>query len=233
MNASLFPTPARVTRSLVSILGLLFSVAALFQIAYWSYGWENPFGIARIFNMDHEMSLPNWFSTVLLAWIGLLALVAGRAAPALRVPWTVAAVLAFGLSAEETLSLHEHFNQYRHFISGPWGYYPWTIGAAPLVLIVALSSIHVLRKLPSHTALQLIMAGGLYVSGALGLELLAGWWLTSHPGISLFFTLCTMFEESLEMLGLILAQHALLDYIVAQSSESVVRTNMRASENRP
>lgn len=51
-------------------------------------------------------------------------------------------------------------------------YFAWVIPYAVFAVVVAVAFVRFLGHLPSRTRLGFLVSGGLYVSGALGLELL-------------------------------------------------------------
>ena len=65
--------------------------------------------------------------------------------------------------------------------------------------------------LPDPTRLRLIIAGMVYVTGALGMELVGGWhWDTFGGGDTLGYGAITTVEELLEVTGLALLIYALV-----------------------
>ena len=64
-----------------------------------------------------------------------------------------------------------------------------------------------------------IIAGCLYVSGALGMEMVGGNYRDMVGEVDLNYGLITSFEETLEMAGIILFIYGLLDYLRSLSNK--------------
>ena len=88
-----------------------------------------------------------------------------------------------------------------------------------LIIFLAVFYSRFLFKLPKATRISFIIAGLIYITGLLGIEMLGGYYYELHAGESLTYSLITTLEESLEMLGLILFIRALLDYLSVHFSE--------------
>jgi hypothetical protein len=101
---------------------------------------------------------------------------------------------------------------------GPF-HYAWSVLGVVFVLAFALVYLPFVLRLESSTRRLFIVSGGLYVGGALGMELVQGW----HDGlygINGTTALITTVEEVLEMLGIVVFIYALLSRL--GSYEAVV-----------
>ena len=77
-----------------------------------------------------------------------------------------------------------------------------------------------LRRLPADTRRRFLVAGFIYVSGSLGLEMLGGNYEFVQGKRDLAFGLLGVAEETCEMLGTILFLRALLLYLSRRISHS-------------
>lgn len=96
-----------------------------------------------------------------------------------------------------------------------------------VVLAIGVSYIPFLFGLPRGIRRLIVIAGSLYVSGALGVELIEGWHYAAHDEIEdLVYELLVTFEESLEMLGTIVSCYALLLFLADQLKGGAVQISI-------
>lgn len=186
-----------------------------------------PFSAAT--NLVGEFNIPATYNALLLLlvslvlwWIGRLS--AGQTYPPARV-WTVLSGLAFYLTLDEYFTLHErligplrrllHLNGYL--------YYAWVVPYGLLALLLAISLGRFLLRLPSRTRNGMVLAGIVYVTGALGLEMLeakiaslgdSAVMVVGHlQSAQLAMTELIALEEFMEMSALVLLIATLLHYV--------------------
>ena len=68
-------------------------------------------------------------------------------------------------------------------------------------------------KLPARTKWLFILAGMIYLNGALGLEMVGGYLMKIYGKDSSQYVIETIAEESLEMLGILIFINALMGYL--------------------
>jgi hypothetical protein len=76
-----------------------------------------------------------------------------------------------------------------------------------------------LVKLPRRTAVRLVIAGGLYVGGALICEMAGSFLADLHGGETLAYALMYTMEETLEMLGVAYLIFTLLSHLAETEPE--------------
>lgn len=146
----------------------------------------------RQFNMDGELNLPSWWSSVILVvtagvCVGLWQTTARLGRPSVQ--WLVIAIGFLGLSAEEVASIHEDVGN--AVGGGTDGVSVWPLVYLPLVVGGAWMLVRAVRDLPRLLAL-IALAGLFCYIGVLAVEVLALGYESSAT-IAL--------EENLEMLG--------------------------------
>jgi hypothetical protein len=170
------------------------------------------------FDVTTESSIPTWYSSfaLLLACV-VLALIA-RAKylerNRWRMHWLVLCLLFLGLSIDEIAMGHEMVNTAMSWVVDGHGLFfnPWVIPAAIFVGVVGLSYLPFLLHVERRSAVLFLLAGALYVGGALGIDGLGGD-LAEHFGShSIQVNTSECIEELFEMLGQLLFIYALLDY---------------------
>lgn len=151
-------------------------------------------------SLSYEANVPTWFSSSLL----LACAVAAWAIPGRH--WKLIGGLAAYMSLDEAAELHENLGG--HFSSVI--YFDWVIPAALIVAAVVIAFVPFIRTLDPRTRWRLIMAGAIYVGGALVMELPLGWWTQAHGMDTFGYALIDWVEETMEMVGATLAFAALL-----------------------
>lgn len=176
--------------------------------------------VARLFNMDGEQNVPAWYSaSVLLACAGLALLVglAGRGADArLRSHWFGLAALLTFLSVDEAVAIHEGLasplTDSLDLERDRWRNWAWVLPYSLFAVVFALVSIPFLRALPRSTAKGLVVAGALFVTGAVGLELI-GAQAYGDFGDSTGYLALVAAEETIEMVAVVVLVFTLLCHL--------------------
>ncbi len=180
------------------------------------------------FDVSEENTVPTWFSTVLMVSCAGLLIYIGKIRRANNCSfhrhWTLLGAIFVGLSIDEASSFHERFFWLTHQLWDVGGllYYGWVIPGMFFVLILGIVYYKFLFSLPSTTRVQCILAGSLFVLGALGLEMLAGRHDYIYGSENLLYHVYSHLEESLEMIGVIILLDALLRYLKDQTDKMVV-----------
>ena len=165
--------------------------------------------LVALFSLSWEGNLPTWYSSALLLACAItLFLIAGSAARREARYWSLLAAVFGYLSIDEAVGLHEQLNDVVH-LSGPL-YFGWIVPAGIAVALLGLAYLRFLRALPSETRRRFLVAGALYVAGALFMEIPLGLWTEAHGDGNLGYALIDFAEESLEMIGATLFLVALL-----------------------
>jgi len=172
----------------------------------------------RTFSLDREANVPSWFSSaLLLTAAALLAVVAvdalARKAPWAR-HWAGLSLVFVALSLDETAEIHERIGSWLRahlHLHGPL-HYAGVVPALALALFVGVAYLRFLRALPRLTRLGILLAAGVYIFGAAGVEAASGWWAEGHGSRSTAFLLVSTIEENLEMIGTTLFILVLLSY---------------------
>lgn len=178
-----------------------------------------------VFDLDEEESVGTWFSTLLLFVAGILTILTGRLAPSTQGRWTNAwTLLGAGfilLSIDEVAGFHETVNTLVKSVH-------WTAFGGAAVLLAALVFVPFLRALPSRTRWLFLLAGAVYVGGAVGVE--AGTLYHEVNGLlnTLGYNLWTAVEEFMEMAGVILFIRALLSHIEVELGGAAVWVELGA-----
>lgn len=118
------------------------------------------------------------------------------------------------LSIDEMLELHGHFvrlTQRLLDLSG-FGTAYWTIPYLIATIILFLSLVKFLNELPKRTLKLFVLAGIIFISGSVGMEIIGGR-VEEIIGIqNITYLFCYTVEELLECIGVIIFIYALTSY---------------------
>lgn len=230
------PWPVRVA---IILLGLVLVVVALHLLTQWLMNRSAVEAIVRhdlptyrlryrLLNMDREMSLPAWFSSVLLCGVGLAMWVAAwvhrQHMTKGVLGWGVLGLFFIGLSLDESAAIHEVLVPRAQAILGEYAtgllFYAWYVPVLLACSILLAILWPFLRSLPRRTFWLLALGVAVYVCGAVVFESLMGMAVEpsgvdepplQNPPLHMVFLL--VMEEALEMVGITLLLYAMLDYL--------------------
>lgn len=211
--------PRRVLQVLTAT-ALAFALGNLaIQLVRYRFGGLVPTNILHLFDLNREANFPTLFAVALLALAAALlfaiAATTRRLARPYATHWYVLAALFGCLAVDEFVQLHELGSSLLARalgVSDVRSYFLWVVPAALVLLGVGAAFLRFLIHLPRQLRQRLLLAAGIFVGGALGLETVAAihavFFGISNLPHSLIFTA----EELLEMLGVIVLIWTLLHY---------------------
>lgn len=186
-------------------------------------------GFVPLFDFDREGNLPAFVSTMLLllcaALAGLIGWTLRRQKDLRWIGWIGIAVLFIYVSLDETISIHEQLivpTRVHWGLSG-YLYFGWVIPYGIFVCILVIGYGRFVQRLPTHVRRIVILSAAVYLTGALGMELVGGRYFDFvDEQLNLTYALITTTEELLEMAGAILFVTAELMYIQSQLLEVTI-----------
>lgn len=206
-------------RSMFTVVVCLAALGLAASIAhdFWIYDGPNPDLSAKIWllDVDFEGSAFTWFSIIMAFFIAQTAYRCG-VDDALEngrfwFHWYLLALLFLLVSFDDFATLHEKFDIAINKRFQPTGilYHLWAVPAGILSVLGIVAFLPFIRSFPPRISLQLILAAVLFLTGAVGLELLGGN-VRYQVGVdTLRYRLFTNAEEGLEIAGLLTFIHAL------------------------
>ncbi|MDV6033720.1 MAG: hypothetical protein F9B45_27225 [Phycisphaera sp. RhM] len=221
------PRPTTVTISqrtpwFLAVIAIVFLVLTATAHLMLGPGTASLMGFRQLVDVDAEGNLPTWFAAALLHLAALLAWsISIKDAPENRLSWQAIAVLLLLMGIDEVASIH---NAPSRIVGELFGnrsgimMNAWVIPAAILCLLVAVFFVRFLSRQPKWLAIGLITAAGLFVFGAIVLEMAstyveyetAGHDYDGDRHYSLTFELIAVGEELFEYAGVILTISLLL-----------------------
>jgi hypothetical protein len=215
----------RVRRNLIPLrplfvgLGTIWLVLILASIAQDVLGLSDT-GVGTLFDVDSEKAFYTWYSQLLLSTsgilLGMIALARGDAVRRIRLHWAIFSGLLFFASLDEAIGIHEHLGMVLHQALHTRGlfFFPWTIPYGLAVAAGLFAALPFFRSLPRSVAIRFGVAAGVYLSGAIGCEMIGGLFMEEGPDYEGGPVLQVMktTEEALEGLGGLIFLHSLLGY---------------------
>lgn len=177
------------------------------------------------FDLDQEANVPTYYSSFLLlttaALLAMIGLVKARNGDAWSRQWNFLALGFFLLSLDETAAMHERLIRIFRDWFNPTGlfYFGWVLAAIPLLVILGVAYYRFFLSLPQATRRRLLLAVCVFLAGAIGMEMLGGWFEQTYGAQHPAENVLTTIEESLELFGVILFIHALLAYMAENIKE--------------
>ncbi len=184
------------------------------------WGHTNFYGLKKFF-FDHEESIPTYFSAINLLFAGLLLGLITNLKSKINDPftmhWKILSILFILLSIDEIAAFHEmaidplirtyQFSGYMRF--------PWVILGLIFMAGFSLYYYQFLKALPRPYIKGFFYSCLIFLSGAIGLEIISAKIFISleQSPKDLMYNLVTTFEESCEMLGIIMFINVLLSYL--------------------
>lgn len=220
--------PSSIARILGIIAIILVFASVGGQLTRFITGHGYVHGLVPLFNVDGECNIPTYFSSILLLISALLLFIITSIEIKLKTShalyWGILSCGFLLMAIDEALFLHERLiNPMRHILGyGNYGEgasnlgvfnFAWVIPAIVLILILAFYFRRFFLRLPKKSRLTFLIAALLYIGGAIGFELIGGYYCELHGETNLTYSMITTVEESLEMTGSIVFIYGLLLHI--------------------
>jgi hypothetical protein len=181
--------------------------------------------IARRFTVDSEGSVPAWYSSNLLlvasALLAVVATVAFNERDRWWKHWAALSAMFCLLSLDEAASFHESLilPLRTHFGANGIFFFAWVIPGVFFVGAVGLAFLKFVLNLDTKTRNRFVLAGSLFVGGALGMEFVGGAFIDALGEGHILHIGAAAIEETLEMLGVTLFIIAILKHLETRVGE--------------
>ena len=207
------------SRKIARTLAFIAVALVVFSVSVSAYEVISGTEILNKLDVDWEGSLPSYFSSLLLigssVLLGIIAFHKKANRDDYSLHWLGLSIIFFLLSIDETVAIHEGFVYPLQDLLGASGffYYAWVIPGIICVGIFGLAYWRFVMHLPPKARKLFILAGMIFLSGAIGMELIGGKWADTIGIENLVYVLIVTVEESLEMTGIVVFIYALLQYL--------------------
>jgi hypothetical protein len=190
------------------------------------------------FDFNGESNIPAFFSSIILLIAGGLLLLIHtqqknytESKPTRH--WLILGWIFMFMAVDENVQIHEHIAdfvrpQLGNDLSGLL-HWAWVVPYAILTLAVVAYFIGFVLRLPPYTRNLIIVAGALFVTGALGLELVEGYLYKRYGIDHLYNRILYCIEELMEMTGVVLFIYALLYYLAMHRTQVTIELDERSA----
>lgn len=178
-----------------------------------------------LFYLDTEANIPTYFSSMQLLFAALLLTVIAackrRERDLFAHHWSILAAGFFMMSIDEFCQFHERLVKPVKMVLhenrlGIWSA-AWVIPAIIGCVAIGLFFWKFLARLPKTTRREFIMAAGLFLGGAIGVEMIEGRHSELYGNKNMGFMLYVTIEEGMEMTGTLYFIRSLLRYLGSNS----------------
>lgn len=216
---SVLVQPSMVIRILGTIVVIL--ICAGIAVSYFRSitGRSFAYGLVPAFELYRENNIPTFFSSVLMlisaGLLGIIAISKRRRRDMYSTHWLILSIIFLCLSIDEVASLHDLLTKpLRHALnlSGIL-HFSWVIVGFIFVLFFMIFYLRFFFSLPSRIRYYFLISAFFLIGGAIGVELIGGYYIDIHRTWDLTYGFITTVEESFEMIGVLLFVIGLLKYI--------------------
>lgn len=181
--------------------------------------------IIRWFDFNLESNVPTWFSLIILFFAALLFFIIWLHKKNNKYKgahyWLTLCFIFIFISIDESVQLHEEVAKIvrpsvGNDVSGLL-YWAWVIPYGIFAIVAALYFMRFVLSLPRQTRNLFFLAGGMYLFGALILELAEGHFYVEYGLNHIYNRILYFVEELCEMGGITILIYALLSYMSANN----------------
>ncbi len=175
------------------------------------------------FSFDVEGNIPTLYSALSVlfcsAILALITRVQWHKPDGKRFYWLGLAILFLLLGLDEGTAIHEQIGTFLERYMDARGalYFLWVVPYGIGTVVLGLIYLKFVWELPKDTRVYFIVAGVVFQTGALGVEMLGAREAELNGYWTLTYSLLYSLEEMLEMLGIILFIYALLSHLARET----------------
>lgn len=178
----------------------------------------------KVVGLHGEPALQHWYSALALLVcsiiLGQIAILHRRRGEAFG-GWVLGCLLFAFLATDEAIQIHEGvLRPARQWIGANFdGQVAWMLFAlviAAVFIVLTIYGLYFLKGIEKRTRTRLLIAGGVFFAGAIGIDMLTGALLPGGDIASMAYILSMAVEEMLEMTAVIMMLDALLAYVEKQ-----------------
>ncbi len=186
----------------------------------------------QFFNFGHEANFPTYFSALILLASSVLCFYISFAERNYRGNknrhWQILGFVFVFLSFDEAVQIHEQTMVVVHYLMPGLPSMLASAWVIPYALLAIAGGIYFLKfviSLPARTRNLFIISGGMFVAGALGLEMVESYFNEKYGDVHVYSLMVFTLQELLEMVGITFFIYALLDYISSFHKQSLITVN--------
>jgi len=215
--------PKQVAVAFLWVAAVLTVINSVLLFFYFYLDDDELFGLVGLFDLAIEGNIPTLYSAVAILFCSaLLALITHtnwHKPDGKRFYWLGLTILFLFLAIDEGTAIHEAVGEYfeRYLSATGFLYYMWVVPYGIATVVLGLVFFKFVWELPKNTRLHFIVAGTIFLTGVLGIEMLGAREADLHGTETVVYCMLYTLEEMLEMLGIILFIYALLSHLVQET----------------
>ncbi len=215
--------PRQVAVAFLSVAAVLTVINSVLLFFYFYLGDDELFGLIDLFDFDIEGNVPTLYSAVSVlfcsALLALITRVNWRKPDGKRFYWLGLTILFLLLAIDEGTAIHEEISTFLERYMDARGvlYFLWVVPYGIAMAVLALAYSKFVWELPKETRARFVMAGVIFLTGALGIEMLGAREADLNGYDTVTYCVLYSLEEMLEMLGIILFIYTLLSHLARET----------------
>lgn len=216
---------------LVLAAACIYGGSLILQLIGAIYDHDHVFGLLPLLHVDREGNLAAWLSSFIMLCSALVAWSIAETRSEVGEDstgsWRLVALALFLMSVDEASQLHEWMGSLIQPMLPHWGflYFGWVAVGLLVIAGVTPFFIRFVRALPRSTRLYLMAAAGLFLVGAVGVEMATAVYMSEEENkLSLTYITLSHIEEFLEITGLIVLLKGLIAFAVVAGSQRTAHT---------
>jgi hypothetical protein len=193
-------------------------VAISFTLAWLriGFGHDRVFGLSSLLDLNGEANVPAWYSGCLLFADAVAAAIVGvRLGGRRGVRWLAIAAWMTAMSLDEIAAIHERLTVPAHYLGplGPIHNVTWVFAGMLVTGAVVGLFLRSVLAMPAPIRRGVLLAGAIYVGGALGMEALGGVWALQFGEANMVHAVIDALEEGGELVGATMFLNTALLYL--------------------
>ncbi len=208
----------RTTKILLFLSLLLFILGFFYITNSYLLGDIESLNFLSHFNLNDELNAPAFFSSFILFYSAVLLSIITflKRRERYYYEWAGLSFTFFYLALDEAFSIHEGMKYARKILvldkDNALYNDAWVFIGIAFITVFFLAYLRFLKSLNKRVQSLFLLSAGIYILGALGLEIIGGYWEFFH-GKDFIHAFLVCIEELLEMFGIILFINTLLGII--------------------
>lgn len=221
--------PKRVVQFLLCIIAVLTAMHVTQLAIYFYIDDSKIFDFVEIIDFDYEANIPSFYSSAAIIFCAALLWIIGlqkrRDKAPFRYHWIGLAVIFTFLGVDEAIALHEDIGDFvedEDLVEAEgFLYFAWVVPYGILLFLFAASYFKFVLALPKQTKILFITAGTIFISGAVGIEVVSANEADLNDTDTLYYSVLYTIEELCEMFGIVIFCYGILRYIEEQQGGSI------------
>jgi hypothetical protein len=223
--------PRRIAAGMLIVIALLAAMHVAQLCVYYYVGDPDVFDFLELIDFDYEANLPSLYSSLAILFcavlLWLIAVDKKASGEAYRYHWLGLAVIFTFLGVDEAISLHEEIGDLVEavawFEAAGYLFFAWVVPYGMLLVVFAVIYFKFVLSLPRKTMLMFVVAGCLFIFGAVGIEIISAREADLHGSETVYYSVLYTLEELCEMIAIVLFSNGLLRYMEAEKGAVIFR----------